>query len=61
MFGASNTCVKLQSRVTSSGAILVSLIFLPIGGLGADEISEFSERAGGAGACCMEHFVFWIF
>ena len=62
MFGAGNTCIKLQSRVTSSGAIVVSLIFffLSIGELGVDEMAEFFERAGGGRGCCMEHVVFWI-
>ena len=63
MFGAGNTCVKLQSRVRSSGAIIVSLIFsffFSIGGLGVDGMAEFFERAGGGRGCCMEHFIFWI-
>ena len=36
MFGAVNTCVKLQSGVTSSGAIVVSLIYFSfhLGGWG---------------------------
>ena len=59
MFGASNICVKLQSRVTSSGAVVVSLIFfLSIEGLVVDGMAEFFERAEGGRGCCMEHFVF---
>ena len=62
MFGAGNTCVKLQSRVTSSGAIVVSLIFFFffVGGLGVNRMAEFFERVGGGVGYCMEHFVFWI-
>ena len=46
------TCIKLQSRVTSSGATVVSLIFFfifsfSLGGLGVDALAEFCEWAGG--------------
>ena len=60
MFGTSNTCVKLQFRVTSSGAIVLSLIFFSIGGLGVDRVAEFFERAGGDRHCCMKHFIFFL-
>ena len=60
LFSAGNTCVKLQSRVTSSGARVVSLIiFFSIGGLGVYGMAEFFEKGRGGG-CCMGHFVFWI-
>ena len=60
MFAAGNTCVKLQSRVTSSCAVVVSVIFfsLSIEGLGVDGMAEFFETAGGGRGCCMEHFFF---
>ena len=53
-----NTYVKLQSRVTSSGTLVVSLIFFLYRGLGVDGMAEFFERAGGGRGCCMEHFIF---
>ena len=51
--GGGNTCVKLQSRVTSSGAIVVSsfcLFFLFfVGGLGVDEMAEWLSFLRGQG------------
>ena len=51
--------VKLQSRVTSSGAIVVSSIFFSLGGLGMDGMADFCEWAGVEG-CCMWYFGFWV-
>ena len=46
--------------MTSSGAVVVSLIFFffSIGGLGLDRMAQFFERAGCGRGCYMEHFIF---
>ena len=49
MLDASNTCVKLQYRVTSSGATVVSLIFLFYRWVGVDGMAEIFEWARGGG------------
>ena len=68
MFGAGNTCVKLQSRVTSSGAVVVILISfflslslsLSLGELGVDGMGEFFERQRVARVVVWSTLFFWI-
>ena len=51
MFGTGNTSVKLQSRITSSGATVGSLIFFFLFArvVGVDALAEVCKWAGGEG------------
>ena len=60
MFATGNTCVKLQSRITSSGATVAILFFffflLFTRGLGVHALAEFCEWAGHEGTLIFGRF-----